>query len=167
MLNSPIVGVLLAGALTVGLSACSGDSKDPDPKPSASSSSSPGAVDPSRVSPSDLPSVPVLAQEDGGDLKDLTLGDCNTEAGEQKVDASLTSTLDSKQDFVVSLKLDHERQRRHGARVQGPPQRGSGRDARVHDQGQGRRRGRGVRPGRLLRLDEGLTGGYGASHCSL
>lgn len=102
MLNSPIVGVLLAGALTVGLSACSGDSKDPDPKPSASSSS-PGAVDPSRVSPTDLPSVPVLAQEEGGDLKDLTLGDCNTEAGEQKVDASLTSTLGSRQDFVVSL----------------------------------------------------------------
>ncbi len=101
--TSAIVGVLLTGALTLGLSACSGDSKDPDPKPSDGASSSPGAVDPSRVSPSDLPSVPVLATEEGGDLKDLTLGDCNTEAGDQKVDATLTSTLDSTQDFVVSL----------------------------------------------------------------
>jgi len=99
-----IVGVLLTAALTLGLAACSGDAKDPDKQPSAgASSSSPGAVDPSRVSPSDLPSVPVLATEEGGDLKDLTLGDCNTEAGDQKVDASLTSTLDSTQDFVVSL----------------------------------------------------------------
>jgi hypothetical protein len=98
-----IVGVLLTGALTLGLAACSGDSKDPDATPSTGASSSPGAVDPSRVSPSDLPSVPVLGSEKGGDLKDLTLGDCNTEAGEQKVDASLTSTLDSPQDFVVSL----------------------------------------------------------------
>ncbi len=92
MNKSVIAGALLGLVLGSGLVGCSGPSG-----PSAGPS-----VDPSRVSPTDLPTPPTVTDPQG-DVKDLTLGDCNTEAGEQKVDASLTSTLDSRQDFVVSL----------------------------------------------------------------
>lgn len=102
MVKNAIAAALLAGSLTVGLAACSGDD-DGKKKPDGDTSPSPSAVDPSRVSPTDLPEVPTLATEEGGDLKDLTLGDCATEAGEQTVEAELTSTLPDRQDFVVSL----------------------------------------------------------------
>ncbi|MCC6496794.1 MAG: hypothetical protein IT193_11135 [Propionibacteriaceae bacterium] len=92
MNKSVIAGALLGLVLGSGLVGCSGPSG-----PSAGPS-----VDPSRVSPTDLPTPPTVTDPQG-DVKDLTLGDCKTEAGEQVVTGKLTSTLDSAADFLVTV----------------------------------------------------------------
>ncbi|MGC3994263.1 MAG: hypothetical protein QM779_09180 [Propionicimonas sp.] len=89
-----IVGVLLAPVLVGALAGCT--QATPTPTPTAVS------VDPSRVSPTDLPTPPVV-KDSQGDVKDLTLGECATEAGTQKVSGSLTSTLPDTQDFLVTV----------------------------------------------------------------
>lgn len=60
------------------------------------------SVDPSRVSPTDLPTPPVV-KDAQGDVKDLDLAECGTAAGEQVVTGELTSSLDSVQDFLVTI----------------------------------------------------------------
>jgi hypothetical protein len=60
------------------------------------------SVDPSRVSPTDLPTPPTIT-DSKGDVKDLVLGDCKTAAGEQVVTGELTSTLTTTQDFLVTV----------------------------------------------------------------
>ena len=60
------------------------------------------SVDPSRVSPTDLPTPPTIT-DSKGDVKDLVLGDCKTAAGEQVVTGELTSTLTTPQDFLVTV----------------------------------------------------------------
>lgn len=59
-------------------------------------------VDPSRVSPTFLPTPPVV-KDAHGDIKDLAMGDCKTEAGKQSVDGKLTSSLADKADFLVTV----------------------------------------------------------------
>lgn len=60
------------------------------------------SVDPSRVSPTDLPTVPTI-KDPQGDVKDLVLGECKTAAGEQVVTGELTSTLTAPQTFLVTV----------------------------------------------------------------
>ena len=79
----------LALALIAGL-ALTGCTKSADSAPTAAASSIP-AVDPSRVSPTDLPTPPVVKDPKGA-IRDLTLGDCKTDAGQQMVSGSITST---------------------------------------------------------------------------
>ncbi|PZQ38897.1 MAG: hypothetical protein DI570_31175 [Phenylobacterium zucineum] len=60
------------------------------------------SVDPSRVSPTDLPTPPAV-KDAQGDIKDLTLGECKTEAGEQTVTGTLTSSLTTTEDFLITV----------------------------------------------------------------
>ncbi len=60
------------------------------------------SVDPSRVSPTGLPTPPIVT-DSKGDVKDLVLGDCKTAAGEQVVTGELTSTLTTPADFLVTV----------------------------------------------------------------
>lgn len=60
------------------------------------------SVDPSRVSPTDLPTPPTV-KDAQGDVKDLSLGECATGAGEQTVTGELTSSLTAAQDFLVTV----------------------------------------------------------------
>lgn len=80
------------------LAALAGCTAAPPATPSPTSVS----VDPSRVSPTDLPTPPVV-KDAQGDVKDLTLGECKTEEGAQTVAGELTSSLDSTQDFLVTV----------------------------------------------------------------
>jgi hypothetical protein len=89
-------------ALAAALAACSGDDdKGPsaDKSPQASDSTS---VDPSNVSPDNLPSVPKVKGEKGA-ISALTLGDCDTAAGKQKVSGEITSSAKKSADYLVTL----------------------------------------------------------------
>jgi hypothetical protein len=86
-----IAGAVLSLALGSGLLGCT------TPTPTTGPS-----VDPSRVSPTNLPTAPVV-KDPQGDIKDLTLGECKTEAGEQTVTGELTSTLTEAKDFLVTV----------------------------------------------------------------
>lgn len=87
-----VVGLVAA----VSLAGCTGTSSSPTP-----TTTNP-AVDPSRVSPTDLPTPPVV-KDSKGDVKDLTLGECKTAAGTQKVSGSITSSLSSTKDFLITV----------------------------------------------------------------
>ena len=106
----------LALALIAGL-ALTGCTKSADSAPTAAASSIP-AVDPSRVSPTDLPTPPVVKDPKGA-IRDLTLGDCKTDAGQQTVSGSITSTQAATADFLVTIRLDERHRRRDGPRLQG------------------------------------------------
>lgn len=82
----------------LGLAVLAGCSSAPPATPSPTTVS----VDPSRVSPTDLPTPPVV-KDAQGDVKDLTLGECRTGAGEQVVTGELTSSLPDSQDFLVTV----------------------------------------------------------------
>ena len=60
-------------------------------------------VDPANVSPSDLPDVPALKRERGGAIKDLELGECATDKGKQEVAGTITSSLEKKADYLVTV----------------------------------------------------------------
>ncbi len=60
------------------------------------------SVDPSRVSPTDLPTPPTVKNPQG-DIKDLTLGECKTDKGEQTVTGTLTSSLADSADFLITV----------------------------------------------------------------
>lgn len=86
-------------ALTV--AACSGDSSDSDAAAASGSPSDGQSVDPANVSPplKDLPRVKNRA----GAIKDLTMGDCATAAGKQRVDGSITSSAEDDVDYLVTV----------------------------------------------------------------
>jgi hypothetical protein len=97
----PLAAVALAAALT----ACSGDDEEPnaDKSPSGSGpASAPASVDPSNVSPQNLPTVPEVKGAQGA-ISDLTLGDCATEAGQQTVSGEITSSAKKAADYLVTL----------------------------------------------------------------
>ena len=97
---------LAALALAAALSACSGDGEEPsaEKSPSASDPASvdPASVDPSDVSPDNLPEVPEV-QGARGAIGDLTLGDCETEAGQRTVTGEITSSAKKSADYLVTL----------------------------------------------------------------
>jgi hypothetical protein len=98
MMNTPSMAIV---AILVALSsaACSGDSQQPDA--AAASPSDGQSVDPAKVSPplKDLPRVKNRA----GAIKDLTMGDCATAAGKQRVDGSITSSAEDDVDYLVTV----------------------------------------------------------------
>jgi hypothetical protein len=95
-MNSKLAtGAVIGLAALAALAGCSA-------APPATPSPSAVSVDPSRVSPTDLPTPPAI-KDAKGDVKDLTLGECKTDAGDQTVTGELTSTLDSAQDFLVTI----------------------------------------------------------------
>ena len=73
----------------------------PTSSPTSTASSVP-AVDPSRVSPTDLPTPPEVKDAQGA-IRDLTLAECKTGAGQQSVSGSITSTQTSTADFLVTV----------------------------------------------------------------
>lgn len=93
MNSSPLTRVLAGLALVAALAGCT---------QATSSTPTSVAVDPSRVSPTDLPTPPVVKNSQG-DVKDLTLGECKTDAGEQTVSGQLTSSLSQTADFLVTV----------------------------------------------------------------
>jgi hypothetical protein len=95
---------VIAGVLALSLAACSGDDTDPA-DPTSSESSAPSAqesVDPDKVSPPDLPTVPRVRRERGA-IKDVTFGECATKAGEQTVTGELTSSAQGTVDYLVTI----------------------------------------------------------------
>jgi hypothetical protein len=87
-----IASAALCLALGSGLAGCT----------AAAPASTGPSVDPSRVSPTGLPTAPTV-KDPAGDVKDLTLGECKTDAGEQVVSGELTSTLPAAKDFLVTV----------------------------------------------------------------
>jgi hypothetical protein len=103
MTKKTISLALAAGLLAGVMAGCSSDDgKGPDGEGSSPSASSTG-VDPANVSPSDLPAVPTLKKEQGGAVKDLQLGDCATDSGKRSVKGTITSSLDKKADYLVTV----------------------------------------------------------------
>lgn len=94
MNTKKIIATLLGLGMAATLAACG--TSAPTPTPTSVS------VDPSRVSPTDLPTPPVV-KDAKGDIKDLTLGECGTAAGQQTVTGSLTSSVDATADFLVTV----------------------------------------------------------------
>ena len=90
-------GLALAIVAGIALTGCTKPSSD-----ATAPASSVPAVDPSRVSPTDLPTPPVVTDAKGA-IRDLTLGECKTDAGQQSVSGSLTSTQPTTADFLVTV----------------------------------------------------------------
>lgn len=86
-------------ALTLPLAACSGDD-DPEKDESAQGDST--AVDPSRVSPTDMPKVPTLRKAKGA-IADASFGECATDAGTQEVTGTVTNGTKGATDYVVTV----------------------------------------------------------------
>ena len=102
MKKNALSAVLVSGLLAFTMVGCSKDDGD-KPKGDASKSPSPSAsVDPSNVSPSDLPTLPVVEGEKGA-ITDLKLGDCATDAGKQIVSGQITSSASKVADYLVSV----------------------------------------------------------------
>ena len=105
MTKKAISLALAAGVLAAALAGCTDDG-DGTPEAEGSGSATAGAtegVDPANVSPSDLPDVPALKRERGGAIKDLELGECATDKGKQEVAGTITSSLEKKADYLVTV----------------------------------------------------------------
>ncbi len=95
---------LAAGVLAAALTGCTDDGDGtPEADGSGSASAATEGVDPSNVSPSDLPDIPALKRERGGAIKDLDLGECATDKGKQEVSGTITSSLKKRADYLVTV----------------------------------------------------------------
>ena len=104
MKKQALSAVLVSGLLALSLAGCSDDDGE---KPQGDGTTSRSAtasesVDPGNVSPTDLPTLPAVKDEQGA-IKDLTLGDCATEAGKQTVSGEITSSADKAADYLISV----------------------------------------------------------------
>jgi hypothetical protein len=93
-LTAGLALAIVAGLALTGCTKASSDATTP--------ASSVPAVDPSRVSPTYLPTAPVVKDAKGA-VRDLTLGECKTDAGDETVSGSLTSSQSAAADFLVSV----------------------------------------------------------------
>lgn len=93
--------VLVACLLGLTASACSGSGDDPKADGTSASPTSGESVDPARVSPS-LKALPEVKGRKGA-IGDLTIDDCDTAAGKQKVSGSITSSANKVTDYLVSV----------------------------------------------------------------
>lgn len=101
-----LAAALMAAALAFGAAGCTSDGSGGDgPSPSASGGTKGGSdsptADPSNVSPP-LKKVPKVKRAKGA-IKDLTLGECNTDAGKQSVTGSITSSAAKTVDYLVTV----------------------------------------------------------------
>lgn len=102
------VGAVLA-LTCLGAGACSADD-EPDRASTGGASpteSADASVDPSRVSPSDLPRTPALAQGKGA-AADASFGSCATTPGAVTVDGTVTSTAQRTRDYVITISWINE-----------------------------------------------------------
>lgn len=70
--------------------------------PAAGPAGTPTSIDTSRISPTGMPTPPQV-KDAKGDIKDLTVGQCATGAGQQTVTGELKSTLSAAADFLVTI----------------------------------------------------------------
>ena len=89
------VAVLAVVVAVTGLG-CDGSGND------TTSASTVPAVDPARVSPSDLVTVPPLADGEGA-VADVTFGACPTEAGAHDVTATVRNSSSAPRDYVITV----------------------------------------------------------------
>lgn len=95
-----VAAVALSGALALG--ACSGDDEKGESGREKSTPAAQPSVDPSKVSPTDLPDVPELATPEGA-VADVAFGPCVAEAGKQEVSATVTNSAKKARDYVVTV----------------------------------------------------------------
>lgn len=95
-----VTALSLCGALALG--ACSGDDEKADGGKEKSTPSSQPSVDPSKVSPTDLPEAPELARAEGA-VADVAFSECAAEAGKQEVTATVTNSAKKARDYVVTV----------------------------------------------------------------
>lgn len=91
--------------LLVALAACTGSSTPAPtqtPVPPTATTAPVASVDPGKLSPTDLPAYPTVANAQGA-IKDLALGECRVEAGEQTVTGTITSSAPGTADYVVVI----------------------------------------------------------------
>lgn len=100
MNTNKIAAIALSGLLALSVSGCTKDTKK-DPK-ADNSPTAPTSVNPSNVSPSDLP-VPPKVKKEKGAITDLTMGECDTKAGQQSIDGELKSSAKQAADFLVTV----------------------------------------------------------------
>lgn len=100
-----LLHVTAALVLALGLAACSGEDDKDDADGTGGESTV--AVDPSRVSPSDLPEVPEVKKGQGA-ISDTTFGECATDAGRQRVTGTVENSTTSKADYVVTVSWINE-----------------------------------------------------------
>ncbi len=103
MLTRTLASLLCTAVLAFSAAGCSGD-KDKDPKASPSKDASPSeseSVDPGNVSPP-LKDVPVVKAEKG-DIDALTMGECDTAAGQQSIAGKITSSANKRVDYLVTV----------------------------------------------------------------
>lgn len=98
MTTTPFVTLPAVLVLALALTGCSGDE---EPTAEASSSAS-ESVDPSNVSPDDLPEIPTVKGKKGA-IDALTLGECATEPGRQSVTGEITSPAKKSADYLVTV----------------------------------------------------------------
>lgn len=91
-----------AALATVALTACSSDDDETPTAQTTTTSSAVPSVDPSKVSPTDLPSEPAMSDEQGA-VADASFGTCAVAKGRQSVSGTLTSTAKKTRDYVVSV----------------------------------------------------------------
>lgn len=72
------------------------------PAPTAEPTPSPASVDPSRVSPTELPEVPDLSDGTGA-IADASFGPCGVTAGEQRVTGTVTNSTTEAVRYVVTV----------------------------------------------------------------
>ncbi|WP_028655179.1 FxLYD domain-containing protein [Nocardioides sp. J54] len=102
MKTLPAAATALVALLALG--ACGDD----EPKGgSTSKGEDTASVDPSRVSPTDLPEVPELKGSKGA-VADASFGQCTAAPGEQKVSGTVTNSTRQATDYVVTVSWINE-----------------------------------------------------------
>lgn len=100
-MNTNVRGTVAALALVGLLSGCGlfggDDSDQKDAKPTATAT-----VDPDRTSPSDLPEVPELDDVVGA-VKDVEMGECSTDKGENTVTGTVKNPTENETDYVITV----------------------------------------------------------------
>jgi hypothetical protein len=99
MTSRPLTALLAALALAAALTACSSDD---EPEGGEKSPAATESVDPANVSPPNLPKVPQVKGEKGA-IDALTLGECETDAGQQTVTGEITSPAKKSADFLITV----------------------------------------------------------------
>lgn len=96
-----LTGVVGAAVLLTSLAACSNDDDSASSAKSDRPSDTASATD-QRISPTDLPTAPRLRNAKGA-VKDVTVGECPTDKGENTVEGSVENSTGSAQDYVITI----------------------------------------------------------------
>lgn len=94
-----ISGTALAAIVTVATAGCGSGGGG---QAGATTGPTQASIDPSRVSPQNLPTVPAL-QHSAGAIADASFGDCTASAGAEQVTGSVHNTTRARTDYVVTV----------------------------------------------------------------